>query len=571
MKFRKPRTPLSRQQIVSDSPPVKPVIPDFRAAQRWNIVWVVPFVAVLIGGWLIYQNLASRGPVAQVSFETADGIAAGKTEVRCRSVRVGRVKELELSDDLNSVRVSIQMDPHTAALLCKETRFWVVRPRVSGTDISGLGTLLTGAYIELEPGSGPQGTLEFHGLEAPPPTNSKVPGRRLILTADEAGSLVVGSPIFSLGVEVGRIESRELNPEGHQVLYRAFIQEKFAPLVRENTRFWNTSGVDISAGAAGIKVRTPSFQAMLAGGASFGIPDGLEPGKPAPDEMVFKLYPDEDDARSSLFNATLKVVLLFDQSVRGLAKGAAVEFRGIPLGRVTNISFDYLPPGKDSRIPVLVEMDPSLLRHSLQGAVKGQDSSVLAEAVAKGLRAALKTDSLITGTLFVDLDYYPEAAAAEVTQLGEYSAMPTVSSGLALLETKITAILDKIQALPLNEAMDKIGKAAEETATTVAAARDTLTEINATAAAARKTLDDPAFRKIPADLRTALEALQKTVSSIGPDGTMQGDLLRTLDELRASLRSIKALSTTIDEKPSSLLFGRDSSGNPVPRAPRSKP
>ncbi len=533
-------------------------------------MWVVPIVAVLIGGWLIYQNLASRGPVAQVSFETADGIAAGKTEVRCRSVRVGRVKELELSEDLNSVWVSIQMDPHTAALLCKGTRFWVVRPRVSGTDISGLGTLLTGAYIELEPGTGPQGTLEFRGLETPPPTNSNVPGRRLVLTADEAGSLVVGSPIFALGVEVGRIESRELNAEGRQVRYRAFIQEKFGPLVRSNTRFWNTSGVDISAGATGIKVRTPSFQAMFAGGASFGIPDGLEPGKPAPDGMVFKLYPDEEGARSSLYNATFKLLLLFDQSVRGLTKGATVEFRGIPMGRVTNISFDYLPLGKDSRIPVLVEIDPSLLRHSLQERVEGQDSKILSEAVAKGLRAALKSENLLMGTLFVDLDYYPEAVAAELTQIGEYPAVPTVSSGLALLETKLTAILDKIQALPMDDAMDKIAKAAEEAATTVAAARGTLDEINATAASARKMLDDPAFRGIPTDLRATLDALQKTVSSIGPDGTIQGDLLRTLDELRGSLRSIKSLSTTLDEKPNSLLFGRESSGNPVPRAPRGK-
>ena len=534
------------------------------------MVWVVPILAVLIGGWLIYKNLMARGPIARVSFETADGIASGKTEVRCRSVRVGMVKDLVLSEDLNSVLVNIQMDEHTAALLRDGTRFWVVRPRVSGADISGLGTLLTGVYIELEPGSGAAGITEFRGLETPPPTNSNVPGRRLILTADDAGSLVVGSPIFFAGVEVGRIESRELGPEGRQVVYRAFIQEKFGPLVRENTRFWNTSGIDISAGATGIKVRTPSFQAMLAGGASFGIPDELEPGIPAPDGMAFKLYPDEDVAKTSLFNPTLKFLLLFDQSVRGLTKGAPVEFRGIPIGRVTNISFDYLPSGNDSRIPVLVETDPSLLRHRLQGQVEGQDSELLAEATRRGLRAALKTESYITGTLFVDLAYYPDAVPEELAQLGEYPVVPTVSSGLAQLETKVTAILDKLQALPLDDMMGKVAKAAEEAATTVAAARSTLDEINTTAAAARNMLDDPEFRGIPADLRTTLDNLQKTIASIGPEGSIQGDLLRTLDELRGSLRSIKSLSTTIDEKPSSLLFGRESSGNPVPRAPRAK-
>ena len=560
---------------MSDSPPEKPVTPEFRAAQRWNIVWIVPLIALLIGAWLIYHNLASRGPLVRVLFETADGIAAGKTEVRCRSVRVGRVKDLELSGDLHSVLVHIQMDPHSAQLLNKGTRFWVVRPRVSGADISGLGTLLTGAYIELEPGLDSHAVTEYRGLETPPPTNSNVPGRRLILTADEAGSLVVGSPVVYLGVEVGRIETRELALGGRQVVYRVFIQEEYSSLVRENTRFWNTSGIDISAGASGLKVRTPSFQAMLTGGASFGIPDGLELGNPAPDEMTFKLYPDEDLAKNSLFNPTLKFLLLFDQSVRGLSKGAPVEFRGIPIGRVTNISFDYLPSGKDSRIPVLVEIDPSLLRRGLQGQpgtpVAGRDAQFLSEAVRNGLRAALKTESFITGTLFVDLAYYQDAAEAELTQHGEYAAVPTLSSGLAQLETKLTAILDKIQALPLDDAMTKIAKAAEESAITIAAARSTLDEINTTAAAARHLLDDPEFRSLPADLRATLDKLQTTLSSIGPDGSMQGDLLRTLDELRGSLRSIKSLSTTIDEKPSSLLWGRKSSGNPVPRAPSGKP
>lgn len=548
----------------------KPVTPEFSAAQRWNMVWVVPIIAVLIGGWLIYQNLASRGPIAQVRFETADGIAAGKTEVRCRSVRVGMVKDLELAGDLKSVLVYIQMDRHASCLLCEDTRFWVVRPRVSSTDISGLGTLLTGAYIEVEPGSGKPGITGYRGLEEPPPTNRNVPGRRLVLTADEAGSLAVGSPIFYLGVEVGRIEKRELAPNARQVFYHAFVRQEFSSLVRENTRFWNTSGVDISAGATGIKVRTPSFQAMLAGGASFGLPDGLEPGKPATDNMSFKLYSDVDEAQSTLFNPSLRVLLLFDQSVRGLAKGAAVEFRGIPIGRVANVSFDYLPSGKDSRVPVLIEMDPALLRRSMQGQVAGPDGEFLKQAVEQGLRAALKVESYITGTLFVDLAYYLDTPEAEVVQVGEYATVPTLSSGLAQLEMKVTAILDKIQALPLDEVMGNIAKAAEESATTIAAARGTLDEINTTAAAARKMLEDPQFRGLPTDLRRTLADLQKTLASVGPDGSMQGDLLRTLDELRASLRAIKGLSTSLDEKPNSLLFGRDTSGNPQPHAPRTK-
>lgn len=529
--------------------------PKSRAVQRWNIVWVVPILALLLGGWMIYRNFSSQGPVAHVRFDTADGIAAGKTEVRCRSVRVGVVKDVKLADDLKSVVILLELNPDSTKLLRSGTSFWVVRPRVSTTDISGLGTLLTGAYIELDPGSAEgEEVNHFKGLETPPATSISIPGRRLVLTAEQAGSLVAGSPIYYRGFEVGRIENRKLDLNGQRVTYDAFIQEEYSALVKENTRFWNTSGIDISAGADGFKVRTPSFQAMVSGGASFGVPEGVEPGNLVADGAAFTLFTNEEAADGSTFNPTLKVVLLFDQSVRGLSKAAPVEFRGIPVGRVADISFDYLKASNDLRIPVLVELDPSLMRREAAEKISRTDGEFFKEAVARGLRAALKTGSLLTGALFVDLDYQKDPLPAEFAMVGDYPSIPTVSSGFAQLETKLTAVLDKIQALPMDDTMKKIANAAEEAAVTVASAR--------------KTLDSPGFSKIPDDLRGSLAAIEKSVSSVGPDGAIQGDLLRTLDELRASLRSLNSMATAIDEKPNSLIFGRDTSGNPLPKAPK---
>ena len=544
--------------------------PELRAAQRWNIVWVVPILALLIGGWMIYRNVTSRGPVARVTFVTADGIGAGKTEVRCRSVRVGFVKKVSLSDDLQFVRVHLEFEPETQHLLRKGTRFWVVRPRVSATDISGLGTLITGSYIELDPGQQPgEKVQDYKGLETPPATNSNIPGRRLVLTAEEAGSLAIGSPIYHRGFEVGRIENRILDLKQQRVTYDAFIQEEFGGLVTENTRFWNTSGIDFSAGADGFKVRTPSFQAMMSGGTTFGVPEGILPGNPVADNTVFKLYSDEDDADRSIFNPSQKFVLLFDQSVRGLSKGAPAEFRGIPVGRVADISLDYLQHPDDSRVPVLVEIDPSLLRRESADQLGKSDEEFLVDAVKFGLRASLKTGSLLTGSLYIDLNYYKELPPAEITKFGNFSLLPTIPGGLAGLETKITAILEKIDALPIDETMRKFGSAADEAAITLAESRKALDEIQQTAAALRKTVDSPAFTSLPADVRDGLAALEKSVTSVGPDGAVQGDLLRTLDELRAALRSIKSLTTGINEKPNSLLFGRDSSGNQIPKAPKS--
>jgi paraquat-inducible protein B len=543
---------------VSEEPPIA-VTPQLRAAQRWNLVWVVPILALLIGGWMLYRNISSKGPEVRIRFETAEGIFAGTTELRCRSVSVGKVSRVELAEDLQSVFVYCTLDSAYGDLLREGTRFWVVRPRVSAADISGLGTLLTGVYIEMEPGTGPTGPTKWKGRETPPATSRSVPGLRLTLVSDEAGSLSVGSPLYYRGIEVGRVESRKLDIDAGRIIYEVFINDKYRTLVRENTKFWNTSGIDISAGVDGFKVRTPSFQAMVSGGVSFAIQEGMEAGEVAKDGTTFELHKDMDDAVSSTFEPTLSILLLFDQSVRGLTKAAPVEYRGIEIGRVTNISFEYAPERDNQKIPVLVEVDPSLLRALGTVSTQEDDILMLGNAVKNGLRATLKTGSLLTGALYVDFDYYPMEKVADLGYKGEFPVLPTLPSGFSQFEVKIASILDKIDSLPLDKTVTEI-------TTTVTEARDAIKEIEKVAAAAKVTLEDDDFRELPADLRRTLAELEKSLSSVGPDGNVQGDLLRTLDELRGAIRSIEAMSDTIQEKPNSLLFGKEDSGNPKPKA-----
>ena len=553
---------------MSANPEANIPTPQVRAAQRWNMVWVIPILAALVGAWMVWQHMRSSGPVASVSFETADGIAAGRTEVRCRSVRVGFVKSVELSEDLDSVKVRLQMDPDTRHLLREGSRFWVVRPRVSGTDVSGLGTLLTGAYIELDPGNGPEGSLDFTGLEVPPATSSSIPGLRLQLNAEEAASLAVGSPVYYRGFEIGRIEGKSLDPRGRRVVYNAFIADEYRGMIRKNTLFWNTSGIDVTAGVDGFKVRTPSFQAMFSGGVSCAVPAGLDPGEPADDGTSFRLFAGESDAMNTPFNPNLRMLLLFDHSVRGLQQGAPVEFRGMPVGRVADISFEYLQGGGDMRVPVLVEIDTRLLLVHREWRSEDEDVDYLRRAVTEGLRASLRTASLVTGALYVDLDYYPDGPEASLSHIGEYPALPTVSSGFAQLEGKLTAILDKIEGLALDEMVAGFSATAEAATNAVAQAGEGFADIQAAAAALRATLEKPEIQALPEGIAKSLETLDASLASLGPEGAVQGDLLRTLDEMRAALRSMTSLANTLEEKPNSLIFGRDSSGNPTPRAPR---
>jgi paraquat-inducible protein B len=550
---------------VSEEEPIA-ATPELRSAQRWNVVWVVPILAILIGGWMLYRSISSKGPEIRIRFETAEGIEAGKTEVRCRSVNVGKVSRVELSEDMRSVLVYCTMDAGNEKLLRKGSRFWVVRPRVSAADISGLGTLLTGVYIELEPGTGALGPRKWIGRETPPATNRSIPGLRLTLVSEESGSLSVGAPVYYRGYDVGRVESRKLDANGRRIVNEIFIREEYQSLVRENTKFWNTSGINVAAGVDGFKIRTPSIQAMVSGGVSFAVNEGIEPGPVAADGMTFELHVDEESATSSTFDPTMKLLLLFDQSVRGLAQSAPVEYRGIVIGRVSNISFDYVPERDNQKVPVLVEIDPRVLRPA--GAVTPAEEEIpmLGDAIRKGLRATLKTGSLLTGAMYVDFDYYPEEDPLELGYKGDFPVVPTLPSGFAQLEVKLASILDKLDKLPIEEALANISKAADEAGTTAADARSALKEIEKAAAAAKITLENPDFKGLPADVRKTLAELDKSLASFGPEGNIQGDLLRTLDELRSAIRSMESMTDTIKEKPNSLLFGKEDSGNPRPKA-----
>lgn len=527
-----------------------------RRSRTLNPVWLVPIIALALAGWLVWEHYRSQGTMAYLRFETAIGIDSGKTEVRCRSVRVGIVENVELAHDLLSVVVGLRIDPESESLLRQGTRFWVVRPRVSASDISGLGTILTGAYIEMDPGEGPEGVEHFDGLESPPVTSSTVPGLRLTLTASRTGSLTAGSPISYQGFEVGQVERRSFDVKSRQTLFEIFIREEYAGLVTQNTCFWNNSGIDISAGADGFRLRTPSFQAMLAGGASFGLPTDRLPGQAVSDGKVFPLFNSEAATRDAVYNATRQCLLLFDQSVRGLTKGAPVEFRGIPLGRVIDISLSYAPPG-DRRIPVLIELDPEVLRTTTESA--GDDTAVISAAVSKGLSAKLGTGSLLTGALFIDLDYLPEAPSSVLAKSGDYDLIPTNSAGLVQLEAKVNDLLTKLEALPLATTLEKFGRTADGFTRSAQEAETTLAEI-------RKIVASQKTQGLTTELDATLQAVRTSVASLGPSGSVQGDLRRTLDELRAALRSFKILSNSIEEKPNSLLFGRDSTGDPIPKA-----
>jgi paraquat-inducible protein B len=537
-----------------------PAAPIVRARKRLSPVWIIPIVAAVLGLWLVWQHYTSLGPLVEVRFETAEGIVAGKTPVQCRSVEVGMVESVRLAEDMKGVITMVRIDAEAKNLLKNDTRFWVVRPRFGGSGISGLGTLVSGTFIELDPGVSGAYARKFVGLENPPVTPQGVPGLHVTLVADTAGSLSPGSAVLYKGIRVGRIETRIFNPEKKRVEFGAFIEGSFGALVTRRTRFWNVSGIDLDLSSAGVRLQTGTLESLVSGGVAFDTDDtGVTP-EPAEDGAVFPLYASEDVTEEVTLNPRLTYLLLFKDSVRGLNKDAPVEFRGIRVGTVIDISFDYLPDDAERRVPVLIKLDPSLIG-DLPSDNESDGAELIAQSVKEGLRATLRTGSLLTGQLFVDLDIVQGAEPSVVTTVGGYHTIPTYTSGLGQLQDKLTAFLDKLQALPLDETVKTANGALAEI-------KDVAARLSSSSASLDTLLAAKETQQLPAELKSSLNSLQATLDGFNEKSAIYRDLATVIQELSSALRSIDSLASTLERKPSSLIWGNPKGTVSPPKAKR---
>ncbi|MDQ6809936.1 MAG: MlaD family protein [Verrucomicrobiota bacterium] len=504
-------------EIASSPPP--PVAPVIKRVRRFSPVWLIPIIAALLSLWLVWKYYSARGPEVTVRFETAEGIAAGKTPVMCRNVNIGVVERLRLTSDLKGVIVTLQMTSEATDLLRKDTQIWVVRPRFGGGGISGLTTVVSGSYIEIAPGLSHESRRDFVGIEQPPVTPKGVPGLHVTLHAEEAGGIGPGTAILYKGLSAGQIETRVFHPEVGQVEFTAFIKAEFAKLVHARTKFWNVSGIDVEVGANGLHVRTGTLESILTSGITFGEPDNEPPSPTVADGASFTLFNSLDDTKKFVMKTSLPYLLLFNESVRGLNPEAPVEFRGIRIGTVEGISFRYLPDDPERRVPVFIKIDVGLIT-DLPPDDNVAAENFLVQNVAKGLRASLKTGSLLTGQLFVDLDFQKNAEPAMLADIANYKVLPTApSGGLSQLQEKAAAFMDKLQALELEK-----------------------TVANATAALAA--------------IKSTAQNADKTVSGFNDKSPLYQELSQAIRQLDETLRSVRTLSGTIEQKPNSLIFGK---------------
>jgi paraquat-inducible protein B len=538
----------------------EPDLPELPAAvsapkRRWapQLIWIIPIVAVLAGGWLAVKTILERGPTITISFKTGEGLEAGKTKIKYRDVDVGLVKEIALAADRKRVVATAELSKDAEDLLVEDTRFWAVRPRLTATGVSGLSTLLSGPYIAVDPGRARETRRDFVALDESPIVTRDEPGREFVLRADELGSHDVGVPVYFRRLPVGEVVARELDKDGKGVSIKIFVRAPYDQYVTANTRFWNASGVDVSLDANGVRVQTESLVSILIGGIAFQTPPDAGVAPAADANMVFNLFQTREAAMKQPDLRVERYVLVFKQSVRGLSVGAPVDFRGVTIGEVVRIGVEFDPRAFNFVQPVEITLYGNRLRMRSVDAVAAIPEPKTPEElqkraqlfVDKGFRGQLRTGSLLTGQQYVALDFFPKAPKAKMDLSKTPLEIPTVPGTLDDLQETIASIakkLDRVQYERIDADVRKV--------------MATLDQALKSADVLARRLGDDTTPELNRTLEDARRTLKSAESVLATDSPLQTDLRETLRELTRAAASIRALADYLDRQPQSLIFGK---------------
>ena len=537
-----------------DEPDALEDLPEVAVQERRGVsfVWLIPVVAAVIGAWLAYKTVTEKGPTVTLAFKNGGGLEAGKTKIKYRAVEVGVVKTVSLSEDLSRVVVTAQLDKSAEPHLKAGTQFWLVQPRISATQITGLETLVSGVYIEMEPGPG-KAAFAFTALENPPVVRKDAPGVKYVLKAESLGSLNNGSPIYFRDIQVGEVLGYEMTEDTRGVNLHIFIEAPYHKLVRADSKFWNLTGFDVSVTADGFQMRTDSLASLLAGGIAFFTPGDLPAGEPPEGGTVFPLYKTYDDTVHQ-FTRSVDIIMYFDGSVRGLKVGAPVEFRGIQVGRVKDVRMEYNEKTLDIRIPVLIQLEPE--RVKTIGKPSDDTARDVERLVQRGLRARLKTGSLLTGQLFIDMDLLPDTPLKKVGTDSRYPEIPTLPSPLDEIAKTTTEIMQDLKNLPLDDLIESLILTAKSVKRLVDSVEieDSVATFNQSMSRVQSFLGQ-LDGKVIGPLATTLERSQSTLSEIeslvSEDSPIRVDLTKSLEELSGAARSMRILADYLERHPGS--------------------
>jgi len=550
-----------------DDLPRATVVP--KRGTRISVVWIIPILAAVVAIGIAIQRVMSEGPTITILFTVAEGLEAGKTFVKYKDVNIGQVTAVKLSTDHSKVEVTAKIDKSAGDLMVEDARFWVVQPRVTLSGVSGLGTLLSGNYIGFELGKSKKAQRKFTGLEVPPIITGSQPGRQFMLKAENLGSLGIGSPIYYRQLQAGQVIAYDLTADGKSVQMKVFINAPYDKYVNRDTRFWNASGVDVSVGAGGVEVRTQSLVSVVAGGVAFDTPPFAVKSETAATDSVFTLHSDKTTAMKQPDAISTHYVLHFTETLRGLSVGAPVTLLGLPAGEVTDVGLTIDPATMNVRGRVeIVSFPERLVAHlgqnkaaidkMVQASAQGRQDIMRRMVEQRGMRAQLRSGSLITGQMFVAFDFFPNAPKPKIDWSREVPELPVVPSTVSDLEAKITGIVAKLDKLPLDTISADLTKVLTTLSQTLEDASKAVNRIDSDVT--------PGLKTTLEGLRGTISAVDRTLTStdatlVGRDAPAQQDLRDALQEIARAARSLRILTDFLEQHPEALIRGK-SAENP---------
>jgi paraquat-inducible protein B len=549
------------QRSVADQRPPPAVdelpeaLPDPQRRFRLPFVWILPAIVVAAGAFVAVHEKLAEGVPIEITFRTADDLEPNKTKISYKAVEIGQVQEIRVSKDRKDVVVEARIHRDARDYLVQDTRFWVVRPRVTGANISGLGTLVSGAYISVDVGHSTEAASSFTGLEVPPIVTSGLPGREYVLHAKDIGSLSIGSTVFYRHIAAGQVVAYSLDPSGDSVTIKVFINSPYDVFVTHDTRFWQASGIDMSVDSEGVKLHTESLDSILEGGVAFQPKGGAPLSPQSPADSGFALYSDRERAMREPDTVAQTFVMYFQGSLRGLSVGAPVDLRGIDIGEVKRLSVEYDRDAGMLRFPVEVDIFPQRIR-GLPRAGRGAAAAaadgaeigghaMIDSMVAHGMRAELKTGSLLTGQKYVAVDVEKRAAPERVDWNEQPPIFPTAAGGLDEIQESIGSVAKKLDKVPFDQLSARL-------MATLATLQDTLKSTDQL----MQQVNGSIAPQVSATLKEAEDAMKNAKEALATGAPLQSDLGSTLLELSHAARSVSALADYLERHPEALIRGK---------------
>ena len=530
-------------------------LPDavIKPVNKVSTIWLIPLIALTIGAWMVIDQWLKQGPMITIEFSNAQGISPKESLIKLRNITVGKVVDIKLNNELDGVIVSARMNKKASNLLTKDSNFWVVKPRVSLSSVSGLSTILSGYYIEFSPGEGKKSHYDFVGLENPPSTPSGTPGLHITLDSSSDNAFDIGAPVLFRGSQAGRIEYAHLNIEEGKMYYNVFIEAPYDKLITTNTRFWEVTGINVDLSEQGMQINTGTLETLLGGGVSFDVPTYLTKGDPITERAAFSIFPNKQKVNERLFYAGQNYMLLFNQSIRGLKPGSPVEYKGLHIGEVVRTDIDYPEVSnvldKNTLLPIMIKIYPGRL------GLKDNDIGLhtmqrnMNQWITSGLHGAISNNNLLLGSKYIELKYIDSLLEAPET-FGDLSLIPTADDELEQMMTRVGNITKSIEEIPFNDIVKSTSKA-------LTVITESMDQFDATSERFENLLNDPRSQTLIAQINSTLKGVESLTKSYSDGSKTNQQLNEVLQSLDKTINNLSPLIMKLNMQPNRLIFNSD--------------